>query len=304
VTGASGFIGRHLVEVLAGEGYQVRAASRQPVVFRHPRIEGVSLGDMSRSFSADYIVRGCDLVVHAAGMAHARADLPDALYTAINVDATRELARAARAARIKRFVLMSSVRAQIGPRHNGVITEATLPEPTDAYGRSKLAAEALLPGILDGSQSRFTVLRPVLVYGPGVKGNMASLIRIANLPVPLPFGALKSRRSLLSIGNLVSAVRHVLASAVTENGTYLVADEAPVTIAQIIKALRRGLGRSSFLVPIPQAALAAGLRLAKRQEFADRLVGELVVDASRLRATGWTAPEETLTALAASCKPA
>ena len=181
-----------------------------PIVFDDPRIEGVALGDMSRSFAAEYIVRGVDAVVHAAGLAHARADLPDAVYTAINVEATRKLAQAARAARVKHFVLMSSIRSQVGATHQGVITEATPAAPTDAYGRSKSAAEAVTSEALEGSRTRWTVLRPVLVYGPQVKGNMAALMRLAALPLPLPFGAWKSRRSLLSIGNLVAALRHIL----------------------------------------------------------------------------------------------
>jgi nucleoside-diphosphate-sugar epimerase len=300
VTGASGFIGQHVVRVLAERGYSVRAAARQPIVFDSPRIEGVAVGDMSRSFAAEFLVRGVDAVVHAAGLSHARPDLPDAAFTAINVDATRQLARAARSARVKRFVLMSSIRAQVGVTHSGVVTEATPAAPTDAYGRSKLEAEGVMAATLEGSSTSWTVLRPVLVYGPGVKGNMASLLRIAGLPIPLPFAALKARRSLVSIGNLISAVQYVLQTQTAENTAFIVADGDALTIADTLRALRRGLGRSQPLLPVPEASLARLLRLLGKEDLADRLMGDLVVDAARLRRIGWAPPETAAEALAAA----
>ena len=300
VTGASGFIGRHLVRRLSESGYLVRAAARQPVIFDDPNVEGIALGDMSRSFAAEYVVRGVDAVIHAAGMAHARPGIPDAAYTAINVDATRQLARAARAARVKRFVLMSSVRAQVGASHDGVVTEETPASPTDAYGRSKIAAEAITAELLAGSNTHWTVLRPVLVYGPEVKGNMAALMRLAASPYPLPFGAMKGRRSLLSIGNLLAAIEHVLATEAAKDASFIVADSAPVTIADIIRALRKAHGRPSMLVPIPETAIAAALRMAGKAEIADRLSGDLIADAGRLRQTGWQPVEATAEALASA----
>jgi UDP-glucose 4-epimerase len=300
VTGASGFIGQHLVRALAAGGWQVRAAARQPVVFDSPRVEGIAVGDMSRSFAAEFLVRGVDAVVHAAGMAHAGASIPDAAYTAINVDATRQLARAARSARVKRFVLMSSIRAQVGATCAGIVTEATPPAPTDAYGRSKVAAEAVMAEVLEGSGCRWTVLRPVLVYGPGVKGNMAALLRLAALPLPLPLGGLKSRRSLVSIANLVSAVEFVLKAEAAENAAFIVADSTPVTVAEIIRALCRGLGRPPLLLPVPEAALGAVLRFAGKADLADRLTAGLVADAGRLRGIGWSPRETTAEALAAA----
>jgi len=299
VTGASGFIGQHLVRKLSQSGYRVRAAARQPVIFDDPNIEGIALGDMSRSFAADYVVRGVDMVIHAAGMAHARPGIPDTAYTAINVDATRQLARAARAARVKRFVLMSSVRALVGARYDGVVTETTPPSPGDAYGRSKMMAEAAIVELLTGSGTHWTVLRPVLVYGPGVKGNMAALMRLAEQPYPLPFGALKNRRSLLSVANLLSAIEHVLQSSAAEDSAFIVADNEPVTVAGVIRALRKGRGRPPRLLPVPQAAVAAALRLTGRAAFADRLAGDLVADAARLKGTGWAPAETTEDALAA-----
>ncbi len=300
VTGASGFIGQHIVRVLAERGYNVRAAARHPIVFDSPRVEGVAVGDMSRSFAAEFLVRGVDAVIHAAGLSHARTDLPAAAYTAINVDATRQLARAARSARVKRFVLMSSIRAQVGATYPEVVTEGTPAAPTDAYGRSKQAAEAVVAQMLEGSSTHWTVLRPVLVYGPGVKGNMATLMRLAALPVPLPFGALKARRSLVSIGNLISAIQYVLQTQTAENASFIVADPTSLTMAEIIRALRKGAGRPDFMLPVPEASLAALLRMVGKPGFADRLMGDLVVDAARLRRIGWSPPEATFDALAAS----
>lgn len=302
VTGASGFVGQHLVRRLSERGYLVRAAARQPVIFDDPNVEGIALGDMSRSFAAEYVVRGVDAVIHAAGMAHARPGLPDAAYTAINVDATRQLARAARAARVKRFVLMSSVRAQVGAVHDGIITEDTPANPTNAYGRSKIAAEALTAELLAGSNTQWTVLRPVLVYGEGVRGNMATLMRLAASPYPLPFAAMRGRRSLLSISNLIAAIEHVLRSDAARDATFIVADSAAVTIADMIRALRKGCGRASMLMPMPEAAIVAALRKAGKGEIAELLGGDLIVDAARLRQTGWQPAEATADALASAMR--
>jgi nucleoside-diphosphate-sugar epimerase len=299
VTGASGFIGQHVVRVLAERGYSVRAASRHPVVFDNPRVEGVAVGDKSRSFAAEFLVRGVDAVVHAAGLSAARADLPAQAYMSINVDATRQLAKAARAAKVKRFVLMSSIRAQVGATHSSVVTEATPADPTDDYGRSKQAAEAITAKTLEGSGTHWTVLRPVLVYGPGVKGNMASLLKIAAMPMPLPFGALKAQRSLVSIGNLISALQYVLQTQTAENAAFIVADREALTMAEVIRALRRGLGRPEMLLPVPNASLARILRFAGKGDLAERLMGDLVADAAGLRRIGWTPPERTAEALAA-----
>ena len=201
---------------------------------------------------------------------------------------------------MKRFVLMSSIRAQVGVTHPDIVTEETPAAPTDAYGRSKLEAEKVMAAALEGSSTRWTVLRPVLVYGPGVKGNMAALMRIAGLPVPLPFGALKARRSLVSIDNLISAVQYVLQTQTAENTAFIVADRDALTMADIIRALRRGMGRSQLLLPVPDSSLAGLLRLAGKADLADRVMGDLVVDAARLRRIGWAPPETAADALAAS----
>lgn len=304
VTGASGFIGQHLVPALAAAGYSVRAAARQPIVFDDPNVEGVAVGDMSKSFGAEFLMRDIDAVVHAAGTAHARANVSDDAYTAINVGATRQLARAARAARVKRFVLISSIRAQSGPSHAGVLTEATPPAPTDAYGRSKLAAEAVTGEVLGNSGTRWTALRPVLVYGPNVKGNMQALLQMAASPLPMPFGLVKSRRSILSVFNLISAIRHAVEDKIAKDGPYIAADESALSVGEIVAALRNGLGRRPGLVPVPPFALKAALRFAGKAEVAERLTAELVADATLLRATGWSPTEHTVEGLARMARAA
>ena len=302
VTGASGFIGQHMVQSLSRRGVHVRAASREPSMSFGPGIEAVALPDLSQPFSAAELVAGTDAVIHLAGIAHATRDIAEGTYTATNALAARTLAGAAHRAGVRRFILMSSVRAQCGPSADGIITENLPPEPTDAYGRSKLAAERAVADALAGSATTWTVLRPVLVYGAGVKGNMQTLFRLARSPWPLPVGGLKGRRSIVSVENLCCAAAHGLTSDATANASYLVADDTPLTVADIITALRAGLGRNAGVLPTPLPArtIAAGLRLLQRDVLAARLFGDLVVDTHRLRATGWSPPEQTRAALAAA----
>ena len=146
---------------------------------------------------------GVDAVIHSAGIAHAMSGVPEDDYRLLNTEATIRLAQAAQRAGARRFVFLSSIRAQCGPVEDEVQTESIEPKPIDAYGRSKLAAEQGLATL----DIDWVALRPVLVYGPGVKGNMAELIRLARSRLPLPFGGLTARRSLLSLDNLVAGGR-------------------------------------------------------------------------------------------------
>lgn len=302
VTGASGFVGSAFVRSLA-QTHTVRAAARHPNAIPDiAGVERVALADLAQADDFAPLVAQCDVVIHLAGVAHAGPGIPDATYDRINRAATARLARAAATAGAARFVFISSVRAQSGPACAHILDETITPQPTDAYGRSKLAAERELAA----SGMNYTILRPPLIYGPGVKGNLAALMRLAATPLPLPFASLTNRRSLLALDNLIAAIRHVMATPATERQTYLVADAVPISLPQMIAAMRRAQGRSPNLVPVPAALIKAALVAAGRDDLWQRLGGELIIDASRLTATGWRAVIATpdgLTAMVQAALP-
>ena len=294
LTGATGFIGQCLLRDLPKHGYRLRVLLRRPSVVPMECASAV-VGDLARPQNMAAALADADAVIHSAGVAHAMSGLPEDDYRVLNTEATIALARAAQRAGVKRFIFLSSIRAQSGPTAEHVLTEDLAPQPTEAYGRSKLAAEQGLAELdLD-----WVALRLVLVYGAGVKGNMAELVRFARAPYPLPLGALRGRRSLLALDNLVAAIDTVLAAPGRLRRPFLVADPAALTIPEMITALRRGLNRSPGLIPVPPSLLEMGLRAAGRTEIYDRLAGSLVADPAALLRLGWTPPATTADALAA-----
>ena len=309
VTGASGFIGGFVAEFLQANGYDVRAATRVGASPVPTVTERVTAPDFSKPFDADPLVQGIDRVVHLAGLAHATRSISDATYMAINAEAAQQLAAAARDAGVKRFVFMSSVRAQTGPSASSIVTEALTPMPTDAYGRSKLTGERLITETLSGTATAAILLRPVLVYGPGVKGNMGTLIRLARSPWPLPVTGSGARRSLVSRDNLANAVLHALTapklgSSTLGAGPFLVADDEALTIAEILGALRQGLDRPPGTFRVPQKPIELALRSFGRAADLERLFGDLRVSTVALQATGWKAPVPVREGLAAAIRGA
>jgi len=294
VTGASGFVGRALVDELAAAGQSVRAAMRKPADVFARSVEVVAVSDLTRPVEWRALLKDVDTVVHLAGIAHAGPGIAEDAYDRVNRLATAELANAARAAGIRRLVFVSSIRAQSGPASPRILRETDPAQPIDAYGRSKLAAEEAVRA----SGVPFTILRPVLVYGPGVKGNLERLLHLAQSPWPLPFGLCRNRRSLLARRNLISAIQLALETPALAGGTYNVADPTPVTLAELVRALRAGMGRGPGLLPVPPVVLALALRALGRGEEWSRLGGELVADVSSLCAAGWKPAVDTSAGLA------
>jgi len=294
LTGATGFIGRHVLRELPKRGYRFRVLLRRPVDIPLECASAV-IGDLARPQNLSAALAGVDAVVHSAGVSQGVSGLPDADHRILNAEATYHLARAAQAARVKRFVFLSSIRAQTGPTAEGTLTEDRPATPTDAYGRAKLEAERRL-GELDID---WVALRPVLVFGKGMQGNFSALLRLARSPYPLPFGSLKARRSLLSVDNLVDAVAAAVTAPSPLRRPFIVADREALTVPQMICAMRRGLGRSANLVPLPAPLLKLALHAAGRTEWYPRLACPLIADPSQLSGLGWAPQVSTEAGLSA-----
>ncbi|MER2266580.1 NAD-dependent epimerase/dehydratase family protein [Methylobacterium oxalidis] len=283
LTGATGFIGRHLLRSLSARGFRVRVLLRRPVEVPDGAASAV-VGDLTRPMNMAAALTDVDAVVHSAGIAHPMSGAPEDDYRTLNTEATRRLAEAAARAKVRRFVFLSSIRAQCGAGAKAVVTEADDPAPTEAYGRSKLDAERALAEVgLD-----WVALRPVLVYGAGVKGNMAELLRLARAPYPLPLGMLRERRSLVSLESLAGAVETVLRTGAPLGRPMIVADPDPLTLPEMIAALRSGLGRGPGLLPMPAPLLGLACRVTGRADAFARLSTSLVARSDGLTALGWT----------------
>jgi UDP-glucose 4-epimerase len=293
VTGASGFVGPHVVAAMRQAGYRLRLAQRRPMP-AEADVETVATGDLAQPFDWRAALDGVDHVVHMAGLAHAGPGLDEALYRRINTDATLELARAAQQEGVGRFVYLSSIKALSGAFDGPPLSDDDTPAPDDPYGRSKLTAEHGLARLdLD-----WVALRPVLIYGPSVKANMAALVKLARLPVPLPLGGLTAPRSLLAVENLAAAILFALGPACPPRRSYILSDPEPLGVAGIITAMRQGQGRGAGLVSLPARWLGTAARLAGKGDAFGKLAGSLVAEPRDLLRAGWRPRVETKAALA------
>lgn len=296
VTGTSGFVGAALAEALAERGHEVRAASRGPLPVRLVgRVTPATLPDLvgerlEEAFAT--LLEGVAAVVHAAGLAHQPAHVDEATMLAINARATESLARAAGRQGIERFVLVSSSRAVSGPSAPLPLAEIAQPSPTDAYGRSKLAAETAVRALLPGA----VILRPPVLHGAGAKGNMARLARLARLPLPLPLAGLAGRRSILSDINLAEAVAFVLARPDVAGRTFHVTDGAPLSMPDMVAAMRQAVGRGPGIIGLPRG-LTESMAARLAPSLAEQLCRDLMLDDTALRALGWEPAERSVAGL-------
>lgn len=297
VTGSTGFVGRAVVDAFARGGEEVRAAARRlPQPPFAPAVDVALHGDLSAPVDWSPLVADVDCIVHLAGIAHIGSGVPAENYDRVNRAASAELARAAARAGVRQMVFVSSIRAQSGPSADHALTESDAARPTDAYGKSKLAAEQAVRD----SGVPYTILRPVVFYGPGAKGNVALILRAAASPLPLPVKDFVNRRSMIGVDNFVSALRFVLSSAAAIGQTYVVADPGiPPRFSDLFAILRKARHRRPLLLPLSTDYLEWPLRLVGRDDVWERLGGNLRVDASKLIEAGWQPLNDTASGFAA-----
>ena len=262
VTGASGFVGRALRRQLNDAGWRLRTPGRG------------DLGDIGPDTDWRPWLDDADAVVHLAARVHVmRESAADAaaLYDRTNRAATERLAAQSVRAGVRRFVFLSSVKVH-GEHADRPLTAADAPHPSDPYGRSKYAAELALRDLID---LETVILRPPLVYGPGVRGNFLTLMRAVDRGWPLPFAGIANRRSFIYLGNLVDAIAAALTAP---PGIYLPSDRQDLSTPTLIRAVAAAMGRPARLFPMPLALLRATAGALGRRAAIDRLCGSLTVD--------------------------
>ncbi|MFP5431055.1 MAG: UDP-glucose 4-epimerase family protein [Gammaproteobacteria bacterium] len=304
VTGATGMVGRALCELLIARGYGIVPAVRQPAGLSNE----VVTGDIGLTTDWCMALKDCDAVVHLAARVHVMEDTaqnPLALYRATNAEATLNLARQAARAGVRRFVFISTIKVN-GERRDAPYRETDVPAPEDAYAISKWEAERGLRQIAAETELEVVILRPPLVYGPGVKANFRRLLDTVARGWPLPLGAIRNRRSLLYLGNFVDAIRACVEHPAAAGQTFLLDDGEAVSTPDLVRAVARAMRRPAHLLAVPVKVLEfAGALLGKRAAVA-RLTGSLWVDSSLIRSRlGWTPPysmEAGLAATVASAK--
>lgn len=300
VSGASGFVGVPTCRRLLAAGHRVVAAVRRDDCFLPLEVEARRVEPLGPDTDWRDALKGCDAVIHLAARAHVMRDRAAdrlTLFRRINRDGAVRLAEQAVAAGVGRFVFVSSIKV------NGEATPAErpfraddAPAPCDPYGVSKAEAEAALTDIATRTGLSLAVVRPPLVHGPGAKGNLAALLKVLRLGLPLPLGAVNNRRSLVGVDNLADALAFLVAHPA--QGRFLIRDGEDVSTPRLIRLLAEAQGRSARLLPVPPILLRLLGTMTGRRAAVDRLIGSLVVDDTPLRALGWVPPVSLASGLA------
>jgi nucleoside-diphosphate-sugar epimerase len=296
VTGASGFVGSALVKRLADSSSHETIAAVRTNDFIGP--SGVAICKVDGlGFDTDYreVLTGVDVVVHCAARVHIMNDSaanPLAMFRLINVEGTLNLARQAADSGAKRFVFLSSIKVNgEGSQNSRPFTPEDIPNPSDPYGVSKFEAEVGLRKIAESSGMQLVVVRPPLVYGPGVKANFYAMMSWLYRGIPLPFGTVFNKRSFVSIDNLVDLLYVCLQHPSAGNEIFLVSDGKDLSTTELLRLMANALGKPARLMPVPVWLMRAVATLVDRRSLSSRLFDSLQVDISKTESVlGWTPP--------------
>lgn len=302
VTGANGFVGSALCATLAERGIDYAAAVRNGNNGKQ-----FAIGSLSEKTDWTQALAGCDVVIHTAARVHVMQDTsshPLAEFRLVNVEATINLARQAVAAGVRRFVFVSSVKVN-GEETTGTPFRASdTPEPRDPYGQSKLEAENALFALARETGLEVVVVRPPLVYGPGVRANFDSLMKVVARGLPMPLGAIHNRRSMVALDNLVDLLVVCSTHPAAAGQVFMVSDNRDVSITELLRMLAAAMGRRSLLLPVPASWVASAARLLGKSAAADRLLGSLQVDiAPTCQTLSWQPAVSMEEALAKTVSP-
>jgi nucleoside-diphosphate-sugar epimerase len=295
VTGGQGLVGKALAASLLAQGLKVRVSTRQKPTTTDLDFEYVQTTELSATTDWLPALQVIDTVVHCAARVHVMHDTaadPLTAFRAVNVEGTLNLAHQAAAAGVKRFVFISSVKVNGESTSPGqAFTEADAPNPQDAYGQSKHEAEQGLRQIAADTGMAVIIIRPPLVYGPGVKANFAALMRAVQKGWPLTLGAVHNQRSLVALDNVVDFIITCITHPQAANQTFLVSDGHDLSTTELVRGMAQAAGVSARLLPVPVWALQAGATLLGRGDTVQRLCGNLQVDISKARTLlGWVPP--------------
>lgn len=308
VTGCAGFVGQALCAELQRQSTLAFSGSdrgRCPGTFSEWHRPWTAVDDIGPDTDWAPALEGADTVIHLAARAHVlreEADDPLREYRRVNRDGALNLAKQAAAHGIRRFVFMSSIgvngeqtagaeRNPEGSRLNKPFSEADAPRPHSAYAIAKWEAEQGLMELARQAGMELVILRAPLVYGPGVKGNFARLVRLVGLGLPLPFGSVQNQRSFLAVSNLVDLLIRCVVEPAAGNQLFVVADGVDVSTPDLVRGIARALGKPARLLPVPVGLLRMGAACVGKQKLFQQLCGSLVVDATKVRRVlAWTPP--------------
>lgn len=297
VTGATGFVGGTVVRrLLADDPTQSIAVAVRRDDQRWPqRVFARITGDLEPSNNWSIALADVSAVVHCAARVHVMADTatdPLEEFRRVNVQGTLNLARQAAVAGVRRFVFISSIKVNGESTQPGrPFTADDAPAPSDAYGISKSEAEQGLRELSAQTGMEVVIIRPPLVYGPGVKANFAAMMRWLQRGVPLPLGAIHNQRSLVALDNLVDLIVTCITHPAAANQTFLVSDGEDVSTTELLRRMGQAMNRPARLIPVPASGLKLAATMVGKQDVAQRLCGSLQVDIEKTRQLlGWRPP--------------